>query len=583
MTNDSSNRFSIVATGEIGRNPKIIVWKSNTMEIISTIKDCHNRGVARVEFSTSGKLLASVGIDDQNTLALHDWRSGDELIKVRTGGDKVFGLAYHPNDEGSLVTCGHNHMTFWTRTDRGFDDVNGTFNGLDVSVLDTCYDATGRCFAATSLGHLIVFAHSTSKSRKMLDFGKGSIENAHEGPINCVEVVPSGKHIVSGGKDGKVRVWDCSDGGSAISVLNEFKFPAQNPSVQSLSVLGKLMDASCRALIGTRGGDVLEISLRDGKRLKDKPVVTGHNYGELWGLVCHPSNPNVFVTSGDDKSVRMWHIGDRECVTMSKSDVLPDMSRCLAYTSDAKTIACGLGGRLGKRKTGNMGKHAGKVVILDGGTLRHLATYKVAKEQISDICYSNDGKTLAIASNDNYVYICEARGARLGLRSRCRGHSSFVTDISISKNDQMLMSNDGAGEILFWEVKTGKRIARTAKYKNLQWAPNTCPLSWMTKGVWPYSSDLTDINAVEFPADFHLGVAADDFGKIKLYNSPSMSWGAPAMVHRGHSAHVTNCCFSCDKSRVISVGGGDRCAFVWKVVSNEKGGGGGGGGYDDDY
>lgn len=52
-------------------------------------------------------------------------------------------------------------------------------------------------------------------------------------------------------------------------------------------------------------------------------------------------------------------------------------------------------------------------------------------------------------------------------RSRCRGHSSFVTDISISKNDQMLMSNDGAGEILFWEVKTGKRIARTAKYKNL--------------------------------------------------------------------------------------------------------------------
>ena len=61
----------------------------------------------------------------------------------------------------------------------------GTFNGLDVSVLDTCYDATGRCFAATSLGHLIVFAHSTSKSRKMLDFGKGSIENAHEGPINC--------------------------------------------------------------------------------------------------------------------------------------------------------------------------------------------------------------------------------------------------------------------------------------------------------------------------------------------------------------------------------------------------------------
>ena len=591
LTPDKSNRFSVVATGEIGRNPKIIVWKSSTMEVLTIIKDCHKRGVCRVEFSPSGTILASVGIDDQNSLALHDWRSGDELAKVRTGGDKVFGLAYHPTNDGSLVTCGHNHMTFWTRTDRGLDDVSAKFgSGLagGVSVLDTCYDATGRCFAATSLGHLGVFATSTGKSKAMLGLGKGSIENAHDGAINCVEVVPGGAHIVSGGKDGKIRVWDCSI--ATVSQIAEFKFPAQIPSVQSLSVLGSLTSASCCALVGTRGGDVLEISLRNGKRLKEKPVVTGHNYGELWGLVCHPSNPNVFITSGDDKTVRMWHIGSRECVTMAKSGTLPDMSRCLAYTSDAKTVAVGLGGRLGKRKTGDMGKHAGKVAILDGGTLKHLATYKVAKEQISDICYSNDGKTLAIASNDNYVYVCEARGSRLGLRSRCRGHSSFVTDISISKDDKFLMSNDGAGEILFWEVQTGKRVTRTAKYKNLQWAPNTCPLSWMTKGVWPYSSDLTDVNAVEFPADCNLGVAADDFGKIRLYNSPSMSWGAPSIVHRGHSAHVTNCCFSCDRSRVISVGGGDRCAFVWKVVTTGGGGGGGGGGgsgdgqdWQDDY
>jgi WD40 repeat protein len=177
-------------------------------------------------------------------------------------------------------------------------------------------------------------------------------------------------------------------------MVNEFKFPAQIPSVQSLSVLGALDDSTCKALVGTRGGDVLEISLSNGKRLKNKPVVTGHNYGELWGLVVHPSNPNIFVTSGDDKSVRMWNISDQECVAMAKSDALPDMSRCLAYTQDAKFLACGCGGRLGGRKVGDMGKHAGKVVILDGTSLRHLATFKVAKEQIADICYSNDGKTL---------------------------------------------------------------------------------------------------------------------------------------------------------------------------------------------
>jgi len=575
LTHDEGGKFSYVATGEIGRNPKIIVWRSDTMAILTTMQDCHRRGVCRVAFSPSGNLLASVGIDDQNSLALHDWRRGEQLVNVRTGGDKVFGLAFHPSDDGTLVTCGHKHMTFWTRTDRGMDDASARFGsdlGGNVSVLDACFDGLGRCYAATSLGHLLVYTSSSGKGREMLPMGGGSVENAHDGPINCVEVVPGGEQIVSGGKDGYVRVWDCASEDD-VEELGKFKIPAMIPSVQSLSAVGRLSSSSCRALVGTRGGDVLEISLKDGKRLREKPIVTGHNYGELWGLVCHPSNPNVFITSGDDKSVRMWNIGDHVCVTMAKSDALPDMSRCLAYTSDAKTIAAGVGGRLGKRRTGDMGKHAGKVVILDGETLKHLGTYKVAKEQVSDICYSKDGKTLVIASNDNYVYICEARGARVGLRKRCRGHSSFVTDISMSMDDQFIMSNDGAGEILFWDVKTGARVTRTNKVKNTVWASNTCPLSWMTKGVWPYSSDLTDVNAVDFPENFHLGVAADDFGKIRLFNSPSMSWGAPSMSHRGHSAHVTNVTFTCDRSRVISVGGGDRCAFVWEVVDNGGGGG----------
>jgi echinoderm microtubule-associated protein-like 6 len=389
-----SNKFSYVATGEIGRNPKIIVWKSNTMEIISTIQDCHKRGICRVAFSPSGSILASIGIDDQNSLALHDWQSGDQLRRMRTGGDKVFGLAFHPDDDNVLVSCGHNHITFWTQTNRGLDDVNGTFGGIEkLSVLDTVFDGTGRCIAATSLGHLCVFSATSKKTKKMLPFGSGSIKNAHgDGKVNCVEVVLGGKHIVSGGSDGRIRVWDCSS--DEITKVNEFKFPAQIPSVQSLSVLGMLDDAACKALVGTRGGDVLEISLHNGKRLNNKPIITGHHFGELWGLVCHPTNPDIFVTSGDDKTCRMWNIGGQECVAIAKSGVLPDMSRCLAYTTDGTFLACGCGGRLGSRKVGKTSKHTGKVVILDGTSLRHLSTFKVAKEQISDLCYSNDGKTL---------------------------------------------------------------------------------------------------------------------------------------------------------------------------------------------
>lgn len=40
---------------------------------------------------------------------------------------------------------------------------------------------------------------------------------------------------------------------------------------------------------------------------KFKIVTQGHYKGELWGLGTNPSAP-VFVTGGDDKSVRCWDI-----------------------------------------------------------------------------------------------------------------------------------------------------------------------------------------------------------------------------------------------------------------------------------
>ena len=66
----------------------------------------------QLAFSPDGATLASVGLDDQNSLALHDWKSGTVLARVRSGGDKVFGLAFQPGGEGNplddsrLVTCG---------------------------------------------------------------------------------------------------------------------------------------------------------------------------------------------------------------------------------------------------------------------------------------------------------------------------------------------------------------------------------------------------------------------------------------------------------------------------------------------
>jgi len=66
--------------------------------------------------SADGKLLASVGIDDAHSLALWDWRRGEQLANTRGHTDKIFMLSWNPLAENQLVTVGVKHIKFWTQT-----------------------------------------------------------------------------------------------------------------------------------------------------------------------------------------------------------------------------------------------------------------------------------------------------------------------------------------------------------------------------------------------------------------------------------------------------------------------------------
>ena len=289
---------SIVATGEIGKTPKIIVWMSDTMRTLTTLQGAHTRGVVQLGFSPDGNTLASIGLDNQNSLVLHDWKKGTLVAKMRTGGDKIFGLSFHTND--MLVSCGHRHMSFWTRTEGGKSlEVSAARFGRalagEVSVVDVCFDHFGRTIVATNLGHIGVF-HLETSGTSMLPLGKGSIQDAHGKAVNCVETIKGGTQIVSGGTDGVIKLWTCPSMPTGklqcVKTIDAHEGLARVPAVQSLSVSsdGHVL------LVGTRGGEMIEVNVSDGGLVREKPLVTGHHYGEVWGLATHPTNNAVFAT-----------------------------------------------------------------------------------------------------------------------------------------------------------------------------------------------------------------------------------------------------------------------------------------------
>lgn len=54
----------------------------------------------------------------------------------------------------------------------------------------------------------------------------------------------------------------------------------------------------------------------------------------------------------------------------------------------------------------------------------------------------------------------------------------------------------------------------------MEWATNTCTLTFTTVGIWPDTADGTDVNYCDRSHDGELTAVGDDAGKIKIYTWP---------------------------------------------------------------
>ena len=80
---------SVAATGEAGKNPKIVVWDTTTMQTVATIKGFHKRAVKHLAFSPNGKELVSVGCDPDTPIPIVDVQVDvfRMLLRYVYGGD----------------------------------------------------------------------------------------------------------------------------------------------------------------------------------------------------------------------------------------------------------------------------------------------------------------------------------------------------------------------------------------------------------------------------------------------------------------------------------------------------------------
>ena len=553
----------IIATAQAGRDPVICVWSSKTCDILAELRGFHQRAVVSLSFDATGKFLASVGLDDEHSIAVYDWENKKVLANSKGDSRRIFNCEYNPHD-GRIVTVGEKHIKFWTVENGYLVGKNGVFGrlGKPSTILSIAFGSDGSTFTGTQHGIIYQWADGGEECLQ-------KYEAVHQGPVHDLFVTED--YVITGGGDGKIhfftqymeKVFTIDMGSVGETIIDDRGKPVcyydgHSPSVKSLYLAG------VQLLVGTANGELYEfdLSTEDAWKRNRRIITQGHSnvfdpatglYGaELWGLDCHPSLPK-FITAGDDKTIRTYDMYLRRQLGVRN---VASRARSCAYSPDGKVIAVGF--------------YGGGFMAYDEKSGAEIVAKKHRRSIISDVKFSPDGRWLAVASYDFFIDIYDVKNKfkRAGI---CKGHSAPVTHIDWSADSKYLQSNSQDFELFFWEVPTCEMIEFAAALKDTQWASWTCVAGWPVQGVWPKHSDGTDVNSCARSRDERVVATANEDGVVRLFRYPCDVGRADYKSYVGHSLHATKCCFSYNDEFLITIGGEDRTVLQWRHYEPDEG------------
>lgn len=328
------------ATGQMAQKGKakridMFVWDIATKSMLSQMNDFHLRAVCVVEFSPDGTKLASIGQDDDNSLAIYDWSKKMLLTTVKVDKAKVTALSYKNDTE--FMTCGLKHVKFYTVNGKNVKALRGTLETSQQSESFICGVYAGNlAVCGTHTGNLIPFNGTAS----------GKSVQAHTGGVGTLCFIKSSNVLVSGGADGKVLLWNCA--GGKLAKTGEFcNMSSLSKYIPGIVSLDARPDGST-LLVGTRGGEIWEV----GKNGKGDMLLQGHYDGELWGCAASP-NEHKYVTCGGDKTIRVWD--SKKYVMLAGTKPLENDVRAIDWAPNGKFIVAA--------------DYKGKIMILDPNNL----------------------------------------------------------------------------------------------------------------------------------------------------------------------------------------------------------------------
>jgi len=154
--------------------PNIYIYEYPSLKLYRICRKGTETMYAHVEYSRSGKTLASLGGSPDYTLTVWDWVNQRVVLRAKAFSQEIFRVSFSPYSDDILFTCGSGHIRFWkmaqTFTGLKLQGEIAKFGQLELSDVSCFYElADGKVVSGTEYGTLIVWEGQFVKTHLMLN------------------------------------------------------------------------------------------------------------------------------------------------------------------------------------------------------------------------------------------------------------------------------------------------------------------------------------------------------------------------------------------------------------------------------
>lgn len=321
---------NLVASAQDGANPRICIWNTVTMRLISMLEGSDTNkgallagarvfpsyleaGVRSISFSRDGRQLIALADDTDCSIVIHEctsrsteskWTSSKCVASAKaagTPGEKALNATFSPFSN-TILTAGVKHMKFWEVHPRGEMLARaGIFGTEDTNEihLSVAYLDAETCVTGTATGMIWIW-----KGVRVMQV----IAWAHEGPI--FDLAVDGRMLVSSGQDMKVCFWNLQKdfrivppgkierGEMLVKQLNIADTVRRGNSESTdrwlerigVGCVKALAWNSHRVFVGTGFNHIFVV---DDIQHTATLIISGHHRGGMTGVCSHPKLPLV--------------------------------------------------------------------------------------------------------------------------------------------------------------------------------------------------------------------------------------------------------------------------------------------------